>query len=539
MMAAADAPSSLAPLRRGAFRALFIAQFISNIGTWMQSVGAQWFLVDRAHSPALVAWIQTAETLPVLLLSLLAGMSADLLNRRRLLLTTSLVSAGVAAALTVVTFMGVLGPWPLLGFTFLLGCSAAITGPAWQAIQPELVPREELPQASALGSVTINAARAVGPAVAGIIVAASGPGIVFALNTVSFLVVTLTVLAWRRPPQEEPDVRERILSGLVSGIRYVRSAPGVRRILLRCVLFAFPASALWALLPSAAKELMSSGAGGYSALLACLGIGAIIGTLIIGTIRRMFSGSVALAASAVVFGLGTAAAAWLPLWAALATCVLSGVAWVSTLTTLNVAMQMTLPNWVRARGLSVYLLSFMGSQAIGSFLWGLIAEGFGVRESLTVAAVLLLLVAVSVVVLPLYPEIGTLDSSIVPLASSLPSIEWDHSGDAPAIVRVSYTVPAENVDAFRAAMRHVRLSRRRTGAMRWWLMRQTDSPQTFVEEFVVPSWDEHTLQHTNRWTGYDAEVYQRARDLTDSEPYVEHLLATDTLLSIRQPESDQ
>lgn len=527
-MTGTPAPGALAPLRRAAFRALFIAQFVSNVGTWMQGVGAQWFLVEKAHSAALVAWTQTADTLPVLLLSLLAGVAADLANRKTLLLTTSLISAVIAGALTVVTLTGGLGPWVLLGFTFLLGCSAAVTGPAWQAIQPELVPRSELPQASALGSITVNGARAVGPAIAGIIVAVTGPGVVFALNTVSFLAVTAALVTWRRAAQDQPGIRERVLPGLSAGLRYIRSAPGVQRILLRCVLFAFPASALWALLPSAAHELMGAGAGGYSALLALLGAGAILGTVTIGAIRSHVSRSMALASSAVIFGAGAAGAAWLPLWAMLIVCVCAGVAWMVSLTTLNVAMQLSLPVWVRARGLSVYLLVFMGSQAVGSFIWGLVAPTLGLRLTLSIAAALLVLVAASVPLIPLHPETGTLDRGIVPLASGLPSVELGETDAGPIVVRITYTVAAENAAAFRLAMRAVRLSRRRTGAVRWWLLRPADSSETFVEEFVVPSWDEHALQHTTRWTGYDAELLRRAQALTRGEPHVEHLLAADT-----------
>ncbi|CBL57852.1 Hypothetical protein PFCIRM129_12145 [Propionibacterium freudenreichii subsp. freudenreichii] len=204
---------SLAVLRRPVFLMLFVAQLVSNIGSWMQSVGAQWFLVEQAGSPALVAWVQTAGTLPVLLLSLFAGVAADLVNRKRLLLTLSLVSAAIAVALTVVTAAGWLGPWELLGFTFILGCAAAIMGPAWQAIQPELVPREELPQASSLGSITVNGARAIGPAIAGIIVVASGPAMVFGINAVSFLAVALALVLWRRGTQQSRPCASRCCPG--------------------------------------------------------------------------------------------------------------------------------------------------------------------------------------------------------------------------------------------------------------------------------------------------------------------------------------
>ncbi|MEX0426959.1 MFS transporter [Nocardioides sp. DS6] len=519
--------AAFAPLRRPAFRMLFLAQFVSNIGTWMQGVGAQWFLVERAHNDSMVAWTQTADTLPVLLLALLAGVTADLVNRRTLLMTTSLVSTAIALVLTVVTLADRLDPWALLGFTFLLGCSAAITGPAWQAIQPELVPREELTQASALGSITVNGARAVGPAVAGVLVAAAGPGVVFALNTVSFLAVTAALVVWRRERRPDSAVREHVLSGLASGLRYARAAPGVRRILLRCALFAFPASALLALLPSAAHSLMGTGAGGYSALLALLGAGAIVGTLTIGTIRDHLSRTVMLTCSAAVFAVATLCAAWLPLWPMLVVMLIAGVAWMVQLTTLNVAMQLSLPGWVRARGLSMYLLVFMGSQAVGSFLWGLVVPHLGLRATLTTAAVLLALVALSVLLIPVRARSGTLDRGVVPLSSGLPELQLEAVDTAPVVVRISYRVAPENVDAFRTAMREVQRSRRRTGASRWRLLRPSDAPTTFIEEFLVPSWNEHELQHTVRWTGYDAELYRRATALAEEQPVVEHLVVSE------------
>lgn len=512
-----------APLRHTAYRMLFGAQFVSNIGTWMQTVGAQWFVVQNAHSPALVAWVQTADTLPVLLLSLIAGAAADLVDRRRLLIVLSLVSVIIAAGLTVITFAGLLGPWSLLGLTFLLGCTAALTSPAWQAVQPELVPREELPQAASLGTVTVNGARAIGPAVAGVIVAASGPAVVFALNTLSFLAVTTALLAWHRSSPQRAGA-ERAVPGIIAGIRYVRSAPGVRRILLRCALFAVPASALWALLPTAAHQLMGTGSGGYSALLALLGVGAIIGALMISIIRRLLSRSMILISSALLFGLGTFAAGWWPLPVTMICSVAAGLAWMMTLTTLNATMQLSLPPWVRARGLASYLLIFMGSQAVGSFLWGIVADRVGVRWALTVAAGLLILVALSVIMLPVLTASGSLDRTIVPLASGEPTLFLGSDQQTPIAVRIHYRVGPGERAAFTAAMRDLRRSRERTGAVRWRLLRNGDDDHDFVEEFSVASVHEHQLQHTDRWTGYDAELYHRVLELVAAPPQVTHYL---------------
>jgi MFS family permease len=527
MTTTAQAPgrrSAWAPLRRPVFRMLFAAQVVSNIGTWMQTVGAQWFLVEASGSPAFVAWIQTASQLPVLLLSLVAGVTADLVDRRRLLLVTSLASCVVAGVLTAVTLTGTLTPWGLLGLTFLLGCSAAMTGPAWQAIQPQIVPRDELPEASALGSIAVNAARAVGPAVAGVIVSATGPGAVFALNTLSFLAVTAALLAWREDALPVRTVRERAWPGLLAGLRYVRSAPSVRRILVRCALFALPGSALWALLPSAARDLMGADAAGYSLLLALLGAGAIAGAVAMPRLRAGLSRSWLLAGGALLFAVGTAAAGWLPLPTAAAGALVAGVGWLACLTTLNATMQLALAGWVRARGLATYMLVFMGSQALGSFLWGALADAVGVRPTLTAAAAALVLVAATVPVLPLLAHSGTIDRSVVPLSSSMPTLELDAPPATPTAIVVAYRVRPENMAAFVEAMHPVRLARERSGGTSWQLLRRAEDPGEVLETYVAPSWEEHQLQHTVRWTGYDAQVLARAVALAEGEPSVAHYL---------------
>ncbi|MCT2972753.1 MFS transporter [Propionibacterium freudenreichii] len=387
-----------------------------------------------------------------------------------------------------------------------------------------MVPREELPQASSLGSITVNGARAIGPAIAGIIVVASGPAMVFGINAVSFLAVALALVLWRRSTQQQPAVREQVLPGLLSGMRYVRSAPGIRRILIRCVLFAFPGCALWALLPTAAHDLMGTNAAGYSTLLVLLGVGAIIGALLMDKVRQIMSNSTALFISAIVFGLGTLAVAKVSLQVMWPIALISGIAWILSLTTLNVAMQLTLPEWVRARGLSVYLLVFMGSQAIGSFIWGIVADRVGVAWTLVVAGVFLLLAGLSVPLLPLIKVKGKLDRNVVALSTDLPVLSLDESKSDPVVVRSTYHVKKENIDAFREAMWPVRAARLRTGAASWQLLEQTDAEGSFAEEFTVPSWEEHILQHTVRWTGHEEDLLTAARALADDAPQVTHYM---------------
>jgi MFS family permease len=511
--------SPWAPLRSPIYRALFFAQLGSNIGVWMQSVGAQWFLVEQTHSPELVAWVQTASLVPVVFLSLIAGVIADSFDRRTLLITTTAVSTVAAGVLTGLAVTGTLRPWSLLLVTFIIGCSSAMTSPAWQAIQPELVPREQLTAASSLGSVTVNGARAVGPAIAGLLIALSGPALVFALNALSFVGVIVALAAWKRPPQQHKLGREPFFDSLAAGTRYVRSAPIIRRILLRCALFAFPASALWALLPYVAYSRLNLGASGYGILLASLGVGSVIGVVVMPWLRDHLSGGAILALSGAAFGLGLLAVAIWPFAVVLVLSLPTGIAWIATLTTLNAGMQLSVAQWVRSRALAFYLLVFMGTQALGSFVWGALSDRVGVSVALLIAAGLLGLTAISVAFLPLRPQTSTLDRSVVELCDPAPRLVFEpEPTDGPVVITISYRVPAANATQFLTAMRAVQLSRKRTGAYLWALLLSGSDREQFREEFHVRSWGEFLRQASERWTASDEVSYQIATELADGTP---------------------
>jgi MFS family permease len=398
------AASAWAPLRIGVFRGLFIAALTSNIGTWMQTVGAQWFLVERKASPTVVALVQTASLTPTLLLALFAGALADRVDRRRLLIVVQAYAAVAAAVLTALAVAGVLDAVSLLVLLFAIGCAAALTTPAWQAIQPELVPREQLRSAASLGGVAVDAARAVGPPIAGLLVAAAGAEAVFAINAVSFIAVIVALLAWKRTPSAPATEREPFRQSVLAGIRYLSESRNMRRILVRAGLFAFPASALWALLPVVASQQFHLRAIGYGAVLGTVGVGAVIGAIVMTRLSAALSANALLAIAALVAAAGLLAAAYLPLVVAVVLLLLAGVAWIATLTTLTVAAQMALPESLRARGLAMYLVVLIGSQALGSLVWGVVASRFGLVTSLTASAVLLVVAAASVGVLPLLPE---------------------------------------------------------------------------------------------------------------------------------------
>jgi MFS family permease len=507
-------PSPWAPLRNGIYRDLFIAQVVSNIGTWMQSVAAQWFLVEEHSSAVIVALVQTASLGPTLVLGLFAGALADLFDRRRFLIFMQSYAVLVTLALAVLTYLGRVVPTSLLMFTVAIGCASALAGPAWQAIQPEVVPREQIPAAATLASVSANASRAIGPAIGGVAVALAGPAAVFAINAVSFAGIIVALAAWKRPRQSVPIEREHFGQAIISGLHYVVNAPNFRRILLRTALFLFPASALLALLPVAAAHRWHLGADGYGVALGAIGFGSVLAVGVAARLRKRVSDNVLLAASAAASGSAPLAVIWLPFAAATPFLVVSGMAWLITLTTLNAAAQLSLPRWVMARGLSVYLLVSTGSQAIGAYIWGAVATRAGLDIAMLWSAVVLGAVALSVAVLPLRPSTGKV-SVEVSTAWPTPRLVFEPCpNDGPVLVAVRYRVPAENLEKFIEAMSAVRRSRLRTGGHSWRLYHSVGQPDTFLERFTVASWTEFERQRTERWLDFDTDGVAKAISYT-------------------------
>lgn len=530
-----EVPGAWAPLRSPVYRRLWLAQVVSNVGTWMQTVAAQWLIVTVSGSAALVGLVQTASTLPVVLLAALAGVLADVLDRRQVLVVVQLAMVVVAAALAVLTFASVTDPVVLLGFTFVLGCGAAFVAPAWQAIQPELVPRAQLPQVSALGAVNMNLARAVGPALGGVLVAAAGAGWVFALNAASFLVVAGAVWSWRREARVDPAGRERLSAALRSGARYVRHAPSMRRVLLCSVLFVPAASALWALLPVVADEGLGLSANGYGILLAALGVGAIAGTVVLPYVRVRMRLRWLLAASFVLYAGVLAVLAFTSSFAVtIGVLTLAGAAWVAVLSTLNATAQTVLAAWVRARALSYYLVVFFGGQAIGGLVWGVVAEGTTTSTALLAAAVL---VAGGALVGMRFP---LLDPAHI---DPTPSAHWEQIAGSqlvdpeagPVLVIIEYQVRPGDEEAFTEAMEKVSRAKRRTGAQRWALYHDPAAPERYVELFTVATWGEHERQHSGRLTVTDRRNEERAMSFLTAPPTVRHLISAGVPLGAAPP----
>ncbi|MEV6632629.1 MFS transporter [Actinoplanes sp. NPDC051470] len=518
-------PSAWAPLRVVAFRSLWLALLASNIGTWMQTVGAQWLLVEQSGSDTLVAVVQTASTLPIVLFALASGALADTLDRRRLLIAVQSFLFGVGVLLTVLTLAGQMPATLLLTLTFALGAGQALTAPAWQAIIPELVPRSQLASASALGAISMNLARAVGPAVAGVLIARTGAGVVFGLNALTFAAFTLVLWRWRPPVAGTAQAPERFAAAVRAGGRYVRHSPVVRRILLRAAFFLVPGSALWALLPLVASRRLGLGSGGYGVLLGAVGVGAVAGALLLPRLRARWSVNRLLLVAGVVFAVVLAVLALARSEVAVVAALLpAGVGWVMVLSSVNAAMQLFLPNWVRARGLAVYQMIFAGAQAAGALVWGALSDAYGLVAAHLAAAVVM---AAGVLTLRWWPLRDTTGLNREPASYwPEPHLELDPDDhDGPVLVTASYAVGPAREEEFVEAMEAVRRSRLRTGAVRWGLFRDGEEPSRFVEVYLVPSWDEHRRQHAGRLTGADQEAEERARALADGPPDVSHLLS--------------
>ena len=514
------------PLRLPLFRALWLAAVASNVGTWMHNVGAEWLMTTLAPTPFFVALMQTAETAPTFLLALPAGALADIVDRRRLLLFSQAWMLCAAVALAVSALAGLTSPSALLLLTFALGLGAAMNAPAWQAIVPELVPRGELTAAVSLNSVAFNIARAVGPALGGLVVAAAGPWAVFLLNSLSFLGVILVIYRWRREKVESIAPAERVAGAMRAGVRYARHAPELRNVLVRTGVFALCASALWAMMPLVARVELGLGAFEYGLLLGCLGAGAVLGAFVIAWAKRVASVNLTVILGTLVFAGATAALGYVRIYPLLcAAMVCGGVAWMTTMSSFNVSVQTVVPEWVRARALALYLLVFFGSLATGAAAWGAAAERAGVPATLLAASAALF---VGLAFTPLFPLRGGEGMDLNP------SLHWSEPTfvhepppeDGPVLVTVEYQIdPARSVE-FARVMRESKRIARRDGATNWGLFTDPARPGRYLEAFLVESWAEHMRQHA-RVTNEDRAVHELLRSFhtDDAPPVVTHLVS--------------
>ncbi|AGH51066.1 hypothetical protein G432_16740 [Sphingomonas sp. MM-1] len=513
------------PLGYPMFRALWIATVVSNVGTWMHDVGAGWLMTSLSAEPLMVALVQAATTLPMFLFALPGGALADIVDRRRLLIGAQLWMLIAAGLLAVITFAGLTTPALLLAFTFALATGAALSAPAFQAIVPELVPRPALADAVALNSLGVNIARAIGPALGGVIIAMAGPPAVFALNAVSVLGVLGVLFAWKREAQAATLPAERFFGALRAGGRYARQSPELQTVLVRCLGF-FPfASALWAFLPIIARRELGLGPTGYGGLLGFMGAGAIAGALLLPRLRRLIPSNQLTVLAAILFAvamLGLAKTGSFVVGCLVMA--IAGLAWIAMLSALNVAAQMAVPAWVKARALAVYLVVFQGAMAAGSTFWGWLAGRIGIPLALVIAAAGL----VVALLLALRWRIGGESRDLAPSSHwPAPIVAEDPAPDrGPVMVTVEYRIDPARKAEFVRAMQEMRRIRRRDGALNWCLNEDAAQSGTMLESFVLESWLEHLRQH-ERVTQADRldQAAVNQFHIGADPPLVRHLLA--------------
>jgi MFS family permease len=505
--------SAWAPFRHRLFAAMWGAQFVSNIGSWMQTVAAQWLMLTLTGSATYVALVQTAAGLPVVLFAVLAGTIGDLVDRRRFLLTTQTFMLVAAAALGILAVEGLVTPWVLLALIFVGGTGQALTSPTWQTLQPELVTPVERTQAISLGSVNQNLARAIGPAIGGALLAATSAGPVFLVNAATFIAVIAVIAAWRsaRVPQALP--REHVGEAVRAGGRYIAASPVLRVILARAALFIIFASAIWALLPLTAQSQLHLGSGGYGLLLGSVGIGAVAGAVLLPVLRARMSPDSLLATGSAGMAVVTLLVAFVHVTAVVAVAlVVAGACWILALSTLNSAYQLSLPQWIKARGMSFYLMVFQGGGAVGAAIMGVLAARIGLSAALLIAGIGLALGPLAGLRWRFRP---------IPPAELLPVGDWPapqlapgQPPGGPVLVSLLYQAPPGGGDELLAALLRLKYARRRTGATSWRAWRDAADPSRILEQFVVASWDEHVRQH-ERVTRRDQERLDRVRHLAD------------------------
>jgi MFS family permease len=522
--------SAWGPLKTPVFRMLWGTWLAANISMWMNDVAAAWMMTSLTNSPIWVALVQTASTLPVFLLGLPSGALADILDRRRYFIITQFWLAATAIVLCAVVVLDLMTAPLLLALTFANGVGLAMRWPVFAAIIPEIVPRPQLPTALALNGVAMNASRIVGPLVAGALIASAGTAYVFVLNAALSVVSAFVIMRWRREHSPSPLGRERLFSAMRVGLQFVRQSGRLRAVFVRVALFFFHSTALLALLPLLARGLTGGDAGTFTLLLASMGMGAIVVATLLPRLRRAVSGNRLVLGGTLLQSAATAVMAFAPnVYVAVPAMFIAGMAWLSTANTLSVSAQMSLPDWVRARGMSMYQMAIMGGSALGAALWGQVATVTSLTTSLVASAVT-----------------GTLAMLLAQRFLMDPGIEEDltpskalkapvHDAPPPAghvVVTIEYLIDPDKADEFHALMQLSRRSRLRQGALGWELLHDISAPGRFVEQIIDESWTEH-LRRFDRITAADVALRERklAFHVAAEQPRVtRYVMATNTLI---------
>ena len=502
-------PALLEPLTERTYRRIWIASVLSNFGQLVQGVGAAWEMTRLTQSASMVALVQTAIMLPLMLLALPAGAIADMLDRRKVALAGLTFAILGASALTVCAFSGLLSPWVLLALCFIIGCGAAFYGPAWQASVSEQVSAQHLPAAIALGSISYNVARSFGPAIGGLIVVAAGAGAAFGANALLYLPLMVAFLFWRREQVPSRLPLERIDRAILAGVRYAVHSPPIRIVVMRTLLTALAGASISALTPLVAKQLLGGDAGTYGLLLGSFGVGAVVGAMFIGTLRERIPAETGVSMLAVMTGLMLIVVGFsrsLPL--TLAAMVIAGATWMLINALFNVGVQLSAPRWVTARALACWSCAITGGMAIGAFSWGQVAADWGTNVAMIASGALLIVSPVLGLILPM-PRVSKAEEEMteerrdpeVALAITLRS--------GPIVIEVEYRIEADQARNFYAVMQDVRRSRLRSGAFDWSLARDIADPELWTERYHCPTWGDF-LRQRSRATQSDIATEERA-----------------------------
>ncbi|RUW33614.1 MULTISPECIES: MFS transporter [unclassified Mesorhizobium] len=508
--------SALAPFRHSIFRAVWSASLVSNFGGLIQGVGAAWMMTTIATSSYQVALVQASTTLPIMLFALIAGAIADSFNRRKVMLVAQTFMLVVSALLTVFTWFGWMTPWTLLAFTFLIDSGTALNSPSWQASVGDMVPRAKVPAAIALNSMGFNITRSVGPAIGGVIVAAAGAAAAFAANAISYIGLIIVLFRWK-PEMPAPTLpREALGAAMGAGLRYVAMSPNIAKVLVRGFAFGFSAGAVLALLPLVARDVVKGDALTYGIMLGAFGIGAVGGALISMRLRQLLSSETMVRAAFAGFALcALNAAVSHNAWQTSAGLLIGGACWVIALSHFNVTVQMSTPRWVVGRVLSIYQTATFGGIALGSWIWGVVADAHGAETALMAAAVAMLAGGAIGLFLPL-PKQTVLN--LDPLNRfKEPMLSLDlKPRSGPIAIMIEYIIREEDVPEFLATMAERGRIRRRDGARNWTLARDLENPGIWIEHYHTPTWVEY-IRHNRRATYADAVVGERIRALHSGE----------------------
>ncbi len=500
-----SASPALAPFSSPIFRSLWLATLVSNLGGLVQAVAAGWTMTTLTDSQQMVALVTASTMLPIMSLSVLAGVLADNYDRRHVMLAAQVLMLFASIALTLVTFFGMLTPWLLLALTFLIGCGGALHNPSWQASVGDIVPREQVPAAVMANGMSFNLMRSIGPALGGLIIAAAGAAAAFALNSMSYLALILVLVFWRKPASASALPRESFRQATTAGIRYVSLSPNLLRIILRGFLFGLTAVSVLALLPLVARDLLGGSASTYGFLLGSFGLGAVGGALNNAKIRARFDNETIVRCTFLGMAFGTLLlATGQGLLFAVLALMLCGACWVTTNALLNVSLQLSTPRWVVGRAISFYMMSSAGGMALGSWLWGLVAETHGLETALISSAATLLLGILVGYRLPL-PEFANLD--LAPLDRFIePTLAVQLSQrTGPILITIEFDISEADIPAFLEAMAARRRIRKRDGARRWSLLRDLEQPNIWTEKYYVATWVEY-VRHNQRRTMSDSGI---------------------------------